>query len=271
MNDKVSIIMACYNCEATLPKAIDSILAQTHTNWVMICCDDGSTDHTYEVLQKYKEQYPDKFVLLQNEENRKLPYSLNHCIAHVETELVARMDADDWCMPERLEKQVQYLQAHPEVHLVGTGVTVSDGEKRIARIIKKEAPTKYDMLEANCFSHATIMTYKSVYDALGGYSLDPMVIRVEDTDLWCSFLAADFVGHNLQEELYTILEDVNAVKRRSLKSRWNSARTRCRGFKRMGFKGWVCYKPYLTILRGFLPVWLYRKLHLWKLKRNQLG
>ncbi len=271
MNDKVSIIMACYNCGATLAKAVDSILAQTHTNWVMICCDDGSSDNTYELLSEYKAKYPDKFVVLQNDKNRKLPYSLNHCLEHVETELVARMDADDWSLPQRLEKQIRYLRENPDMDLVGTGVTVSDGEKKIASIIKKEVPTKHDMLEANCFSHATIMTYKSVYDKLGGYSLDPTVIRCEDVDLWCRFLAAGFVGYNLQEELYVILEDDNAVKRRTLKSRWNGAKTRSRGYKLMGFKGFKCYKPYLSVFRSFVPMWLYKKLHLRKLKRNRLG
>lgn len=81
---------------------MDSILAQTYTNWVMICCDDGSTDGTLGVLRRYDEQYPGKFIVLENGENRKLPYSLNHCHEHVETELVARMNADDWSLPERL-------------------------------------------------------------------------------------------------------------------------------------------------------------------------
>ncbi len=268
-NPKVSIIMACYNCEKTLRKAVDSILAQTYENWVMICCDDGSQDKTLEILKEYEATYPEKFVVIKNEVNSKLPYSLNHCLEHVETQLVARMDADDWCHPTRLEKQVRYLQEHPEVDLVGTGVSVSDGEKQIASIIKPEHPVKEDMLKSNCFSHATIMTYKRVYDALDGYSLDPTVLRVEDVDLWCRFFAAGFVGHSLQEELYTILEDENAAKRRSLKSRMNGAKTRCRGYKAMGFKGWTCYKPYLAVLRGFVPLGIYRKLHLWKLKRNQ--
>ena len=63
----VSIIMACYNSEKTLHKAIDSILAQTYDNWVMICCDDGSSDRTVEILRDYQKRYPDKFVVLQND------------------------------------------------------------------------------------------------------------------------------------------------------------------------------------------------------------
>lgn len=269
MNEKISVIMACYNCEKTVAKAIDSILAQTYCNWVMICCDDGSVDATWEVLQGYKEKYPDKFVLIKNDENRKLPYSLNHCLEYVETELVARMDADDWSLPTRFEKQVAYLKAHPEMDLVGTGVTVSDGNHKIASIIKTPNPTRETMLYSNAFSHATIMTYKRIYDSLEGYSLDPTVLRVEDVDLWCRFLAKGYHGYNLQEELYVILEDECAVKRRTLKGRVNSARTRYRGYRLMGFRGFVCYRPYLNVLKAFVPVGIYQRLHAWKLKHSQ--
>ena len=136
MSDKISVIIACYNCAGTLRKAIDSILAQTYTDWIMICCDDGSTDQTLEILNEYKRAYPDKFLIIRNRGNRKLPYSLNHCLKYVKTELVARMDGDDWSLPERFEKQVAFLKQHPEYDLVGTGVAVSDGTKKIASIVK---------------------------------------------------------------------------------------------------------------------------------------
>lgn len=267
MNDKISVIMATYNCAATVKKSINSILTQTYENWVMIICDDGSSDNTLEILHRYEQEYPGKFVIIQNDRNRKLPYSLNHCLQYVETELVARMDGDDWSTPDRFEKQVAFLKTHPEYDLVGTGVSVFDGQKEIAAIIKVPVPTKESMLKDNAFSHATIMTYKRVYDALGGYSLEPTVERVEDVDLWCRFLAAGFKGYNLPDELYVILEDMNAVKRRTFRARLNSAKTRCRGYKLMGFRGLVCYKPYLLVLRAFVPASLHKKLHTWNLRR----
>lgn len=258
--------MATYNCEKTVEKAIDSIVAQTYENWVMIICDDGSTDGTVAILRGYEREYPGKFVIVQNEKNSKLPYSLNHCLQYVQTDLVARMDGDDWSTPDRFEKQVAFLKAHPEYDLVGTGVVFHDGEKKIASFIKTPEPTKETMLRDNAFSHATIMTYKRVYDALNGYSLEPWVVRVEDVDLWCRFLAAGFRGYNLPDELYVILEDVNAAKRRTLSARINGAKTRCRGYKLMGYKGLVCYMPYLTVLYAFVPTGVYQKIHAWRLK-----
>lgn len=263
---KISVIMACYNCEKTLKKAIDSILAQTYQNWVMICCDDGSSDGTLEILNKYRERYPEKFVIIQNEGNKKLPYSLNHCLKYVDTELVARMDGDDWSLPERFEKQVKYLEEHPECDLVSTGVTVSDGEKKIASIIKEAIPNKETVLRYNPFSHATIMTYKYVYDQLGGYSLDPAVIRIEDFELWCRFLAVGFVGHNMPDELYVILENPDAVSRRSFSSRVNAAKTTSKCLELLGFSGLICIKPYFGILKSLFPEAVYKVLHKWRLK-----
>lgn len=266
---KISVIMATYNCEDTVEKAIDSILSQTYTDWVMIICDDGSTDGTYDILNRYALEYPGRFVILRNDRNRKLPYSLNHCLKYVQTDLVARMDGDDWSTPDRFEKQMAFLMAHPEYDLVGTGVAVFDGEKQIASIIKTPVPDKDTMLKDNAFSHASILTYKRVYDALGGYSLEPTVERVEDVDLWCRFLAAGFKGYNMPDELYVILEDANAVKRRTLRARLNSAHTRCRGYKLLGHRGFVCYEPYLWIWKSFVPTSLYRVVHSWKLKRRK--
>ena len=269
MADKISVIMACYNCGKTVRKSIDSILAQTYTNWVMICCDDGSTDDTWQILNEYKDNYPDKFVLIQNDSNKKLPYSLNHCLEYVETEFVARMDADDWSLPERFEKEINFLKEHPEYDLVSTGVTVFDGEKKIAAIIKIPEPTKETMLKQNAFSHATILTYKRVYVALGGYSLEPYVERAEDVDLWCRFLASGFKGYNLQDELYVMLEDENAVKRRTLKSRVNFAKTCYFGYGIMGFSGITQIKPYLSVFKSLVPLNLYRIIHKWRLNHSE--
>lgn len=268
-NEKISVIMSCYNCSDTLKKAIDSIMAQTYTNWVMICCDDGSKDNTLNILKEYQMRYPDKFIIIQNGENKKLPYSLNHCLEYVDTELVARMDADDWSLPDRFEKQVAFLQTHPEYDLVGTGIQVSTGNEIVTTIIQPMIPEPKDMLRCNCFSHATIMTYKHVYDTVGGYSLDPNVERCEDLDLWSRFFVAGFQGYNLPDELYVILEDENAVHRRNLRNRLNTARTLNKAFKRMNLHGFACFrKAYFQVLTYFIPMEIYKKLHVWKMSQR---
>ena len=95
---KVSIIMGIYNCAATLPEAIDSILAQTFSDWQLVLCDDGSKDSTYTVAESYQEKFPNKIVLLQNERNMGLNHTLNRCLQIANGEYVARMDGDGSAM-----------------------------------------------------------------------------------------------------------------------------------------------------------------------------
>ena len=124
---KVSIIMGIYNCEATLPKAIDSVLEQTYSNWELIMCDDASKDGTYEVAREYAERYPEKMKLLRNEENKKLSYSLNRCLEVATGEYVARMDADDISLPDRLACQLRFLRKK-RLDLCGTMIIHIDAD-----------------------------------------------------------------------------------------------------------------------------------------------
>ena len=110
----ISIIMGIYNCAETLSDAIDSIIAQTYDNWELIMCDDGSTDNTYNIAQEYKERYPDKIVLLKNEKNMGLNYTLNKCLEVASGEYIARMDGDDISLPTRFEKEIGFLNEHSD-------------------------------------------------------------------------------------------------------------------------------------------------------------
>ena len=106
MNQKISVIMSVYNSEATLRESIDSILAQTYPDWEFIICNDASTDGTQAILEEYAEKDPERFILLKNEENKRLAFSLNRCLEKATGFYVARMDGDDISLPERFEKQV---------------------------------------------------------------------------------------------------------------------------------------------------------------------
>ena len=105
----VSIIMGAYNCENTIYDCMESILKQTYENWEFIICDDCSSDHTLEILKKY-EKNDKRIHILHNEKNMRLAASLNRCLEVAHGKYVARMDADDISMPDRLEKQVEFLQ-----------------------------------------------------------------------------------------------------------------------------------------------------------------
>ena len=117
---KISIIMGIYNCAETLPEAIDSVLTQTFSDWQLILCDDGSKDNTYGIAKEYQGRFPEKILLLQNEQNMGLNHTLNRCLQVASGEYVARMDGDDISLPTRLEKEAAFLDAHPEYAIVST-------------------------------------------------------------------------------------------------------------------------------------------------------
>ena len=251
----VSVIMGIYNCADTISEAIDSILAQTYTNWELIMCDDASTDNTYAVAKEYQEKYPDKITLIQNEKNSYLSYSLNHCLQYATGKYVARMDGDDISVPERFENQVKYLQEHIDIQLVGTAMQWFNDKNGPTRIIyKPEHTDKWTLHKEIPFHHATIMTYKTVYDSLNGYTVSERTRRAQDYDLWFRFFAEGYTGDNIHKALYLVREDESAIKRRTFKVRWNAYKTTRIGYRLLGYpKRWLVKAFFVALIKGLTP------------------
>src|SRR5258706_14041022 len=114
----VSVVMPVYNGERYLASAIDSILAQTFTDFELIAVDDGSTDSSLPMLKRYAERDPRVRVI--SRPNTGIVGALSDAIAAARAPLIARMDADDLSLPLRFERQVAYLSGHPQCVLVGT-------------------------------------------------------------------------------------------------------------------------------------------------------
>ena len=228
---EISILMAVYNCADTIRQSIDSVLCQTYQNWKMIICDDCSTDDTPIIIKEYAERFPEKFIIIKNDKNLKLAYSLNHCLKYAEGEYCARMDGDDYIAPDRFEKQIQYLKEHLDIQLVGTWMQVFN-ENGLGRIIKyKELPDKTDLRKGPCFAHATVMLYTYVYKKLGGYTVSPRTVRAQDYDLWFRFFSKGYKGANAQDVLYYVREDSNSFMRRKPQLYLWATVTRWKGFR----------------------------------------
>lgn len=257
---KVSIIMGIYNCEDTLDEALQSIFNQTFQNWEFIICNDGSTDNSYSIAEKYAKN--DKRIkLIQNEKNMGLNYTLNHCLKYAQGEYIARMDGDDISLPTRLQKEVEFLESHPDYSIVSTPMIYFDerGEFTIGKSIK--IPTKYDAIKGTPFCHAPCMVRKRAYDAVKGYSIDKKTLRVEDYDLWIRMMSLGFKGYNLSEPLYKMRDDRDAYSRRKYKYRINEAYVKYKAIKLLKLP----LKYFVFILRplivGCIPSFLYKKLH----------
>ena len=254
---KISVLMGIYNCADTLEEAVQSILNQTYTNWQLIMCDDCSTDDTYAVANKIAEQYPAQILLIRNEKNRKLQYTLNHCLQYADGEFIARMDGDDTCSPERFAKEIDFLNKHPEFALVSCDMSLfdKDGEFRVIHYSKE--PTGKSLLRTSQFCHAGCMMRTSVMKELGGYSESKNCERVEDYDLWVRLYAAGYKGYNIQETLYAMRDDRNAIKRRSLRNRLNESCLKMRAGNLLDHRMTGYVYAVVPILKALVPSSIY--------------
>lgn len=116
MMPDISVIMSVYNGETYLKEAIESVINQTFKNWELIVINDCSTDSTAEILENFQAM-DDRVKVHTNEVNLKLPSSLNKAISLSRGKYIARMDADDICLPNRLEKQFEYMEQNPDISM----------------------------------------------------------------------------------------------------------------------------------------------------------
>ena len=261
MNKKISVLMGIYNCGATLSEAIECILTQTYTNWELIMCDDGSKDDTVTVAESYVNKYPDKIKLLKNEKNMGLNYTLNHCLEEADGEYIARMDGDDICSKVRFEKELEYLENHPEIALVSCHMEIYD-ETGVFGVIKfRETPILKDFLKASQFCHAGCMMRTNVLKELGGYTVSDKFLRVEDYDLWVRLYLAGNKGYNLQEVLYSMRDDRNATKRRTFKNRVNESRVIRKICREGRFSVFTYFYALIPLIKWLVPHFIYQRLH----------
>ena len=267
MQPKISILMGIYNCAKTLPEAVDSILAQTYPHWELILCDDGSSDDTYAVAEGYRQQYPEKIILLKNDRNMGLNHTLNHCLQHATGEYIARMDGDDLSLPERFEKELTFLQTHPEYAIVSCPMVYFDetGDWRIGSCSCEE-PVPQMLVRGTVHCHAPCMIREGAIRAVGGYTVDRKLLRVEDWHLWLKLYAAGYRGRNLKEPLYKMRDDRAATSRRKMRYRFNEAYMTYLAVKTLDLPLWQCVFALRPILVGLLPRPVYTWLHRKKLK-----
>ena len=259
---QISILMGIYNCAPTLPEAIDSILAQTVTDWELILCDDGSADSTFEVAQGYQEKYPDKIILLKNDENMGLNFTLNRCLEAATGEFIARMDGDDISLPDRFKKELSVLEENPDIAVVSCAMAYFDESGEYGGVSNVcQEPRKEMLVHGPVHCHAPCMIRAGAIRGVGGYSVDKRLLRVEDWHLWLKIYAAGGQGRNIPEILYKMRDDRNAAARRKFKYRLNEAHVSALAVKMLKLPKWKYLYTLRPIVVGLLPGPVYRYLH----------
>ena len=256
---KVSVLMGAYNCAKTIEKSINSIIQQTFTDWELIICDDGSTDGTCNIVEKYKD-IDTRIILIKNKKNMGLSYSLNHCLKYARGQYCARMDGDDLCDSTRFQKQIDFLEENTQYTFVSTRMTRFDenGTYDVPKPIESYSPKMKDYIKGSPFCHAPVMIKKSAYEEVNGYRDIPQTRGVEDYDLWFRLYAKGLKGYILQEPLYHMFDGRAAATRRTFKRRLNEAWVRKNGYHLLGVP--LLYRVYVLkpIIIGLLPQWLYK-------------
>ena len=175
----ISVALPVYNGEDYLAEAIDSILAQTFTNFELIIIDDGSTDNSLAILRRY--QALDDRVVLVSRENRNLVNTLNEAIDLARGVWLARMDQDDIAFPYRFERQLEWL-AHTGADICGSWVKFfGGGNHHTWRAYESDEAIKMDMLFKSPFAHPSVMMRA---DLVRNLRYDKSCEKAEDYDLW---------------------------------------------------------------------------------------
>jgi len=203
----VSVLMPVYNGEKYLREAIDSILNQTHGDFEFIIIDDGSTDGTWAILNSYTDQ---RIRLVQNVDNLGHTKSLCKGLALAQGVYIARMDADDVSLPERLAKQVDFLKTHSEIGALGTGVQIIDVAGNTFQTL--QFPTQHGVLKwCLCFfcpiAHPSVMLRREIVERVGGYNAN--MKHAEDYDLWRRLSSVTRLSNLQDVHLYLRKHDAN--------------------------------------------------------------
>lgn len=181
---KVSVILCVYNDERFVRQAVKSLLTQTYRDFELLIVDDASTDGTHGILEEFARE-DRRIHVLTNSTNLGLTKSLNIALREAHSELVARMDADDIALPHRLEKQLAFLESHPDIDIVGTAYEWLDESGQVIgrpNVITNPDDIHRVLPRTNPLLHSSVMIRRTALERASGY--DESFRRAQDYDLW---------------------------------------------------------------------------------------
>ncbi len=180
MKKLISVILPVYNSEKYIFEAIQSILDQTYTHFELLILDDGSTDNTLSIINKFSDE---RIKIFTSERNYGIVHQLNKGIDNSRGEFIARMDADDISHPERFNKQIDYLISHPNIDVLGTFANKIGEEAGLIEYNYNKPEQISFLLNFYCYMlHPAVMMRKRIFSKCKYSSDYPLA---EDYGLWC--------------------------------------------------------------------------------------
>lgn len=237
MNEReplVSVIMGTYNQHdrTELMQAVKSILMQTFTEFEFIIYDDGSDEQAAALIRRMSE-LDGRIRLLRAEQNHGLAFSLNQCIGEARGKYLARMDADDISMPERLQREVDFLENHPNYAWVGCNARIFERDAVWGTWVLAEVPNQYNFLPFSPYVHPSVMFRRELFEEGNRYCVSRETMRCEDYELFMRLYQQGLRGYNLQEELFLYRQSAESYRKRTMRTRWNEMRVRAKYFPQL--------------------------------------
>lgn len=231
LKNNISVIMPAYNASAYIAEAIESIFAQTYTDFEFIIINDGSTDATEKIISSYKDP---RIIYIKNEKNIGLIASLNKGLDIVKGSFIARMDADDIALPQRFEKQVRFFEKEKDLVAVGSDYFLLTGRRQ--RLIQNHNNSDYQkamLLFTPCFCHPAVMMRNVFKDNSLSYKAEYKY--AEDYKLWTDLAFTGRFG-NVQEPLLKYrLHDTQVSAHNNKEQLKISERIRIEYYRKLGF------------------------------------
>jgi glycosyltransferase involved in cell wall biosynthesis len=197
----ISVIMSVHNGEKYLALAIESILSQTYPHFEFIIVDDASTDGTPDLLARFK-ALDQRLHIIRNSNCLGLTKSLNRAISLAKGDWIARQDADDISLPDRLKKQLVYMENHPEIAVVGGWCQMIDSEGVVQGVIEYPilpALIRQELFTRTTFCHGAVLIRRICLEKSGGYR--ELFETSQDRDLWLR-LIEQYPLSNLSDIVY---------------------------------------------------------------------
>lgn len=248
----LSVLMTVYNNQPTLNQAIESILSQTYQGFIFYIVDDASSDNSAQILADFAKQ-DQRIKLITNQRHLGLTRSLNKALRFIKTPYIARMDADDIALPARFAKQIQFLEKHPQIMLLGTAAYLIDDNNTplgLKRYPSDHQQLRRQILKYCPFIHPTWMLRRSVLQLVGDYN--PDFLFSQDYELALR-IAGRFKTANLAEPLLKYrVNSPTAISLLNLKTQERLAlQARLTALFRQGYsfaESWKLIKPLLSFL-----------------------
>jgi len=194
---KLAVLMPTYNCAKYLQESIDSILNQTYSDFDLYIYDDCSTDRSSEIIKNYTD---DRIFYIKNSENLGIARTLNLGLEKLvpNYEYIARMDADDWCFPERFQKQLDFMDANQDIAMSGTqGYWLKQMSETPLSAWKYPTKSEYlscYLLFGASFGHSSVI-FRSVFFITNNLRYNQVIRTCEDWDLWIKVSKIDKIAN----------------------------------------------------------------------------